>query len=87
MPGLISLTNTNILFTPLLSLDPKVVIPLNDLRGVKKAGVIKGLIVRWIGHTAPDVKIEKEEKFLWVGNRDELFARLLGTDARRWMRA
>ena len=86
MPGLITVTAATFLFTPLTSPNAKFTIPLSNLRGVKKAGFIKGLSLRWTESNG-DGKLEKEEKFMWVGGRDELFARLLGTDGRRWLRA
>lgn len=66
-----------------MSLNAKINIPLNNLRGVKKSGMLKGLSLRW----ADAGGVEKEEKFMWVGGRDELFARLIGVDGRRWMKA
>jgi hypothetical protein len=87
MPGLITLTATTLLFKPLVSSNAKVVIPLINLRGVKKAGVIKGLSLRWVESVDGQGKVEKTEKFVWVGGRDELFARLLGVDGQRWLRA
>ncbi|RDB28719.1 hypothetical protein Hypma_015536 [Hypsizygus marmoreus] len=84
-PGLITVTDTALFFTPLMSLEPKFVLPLSDIRGVKKVGLLKGLQI-CIVQTVEGVKQEKEEKFLWVGGRDELFARLMGADGRRWMK-
>ncbi|KAF5385197.1 hypothetical protein D9615_001514 [Tricholomella constricta] len=83
-PGLITLTGTALLFTPLMSLDPKFVILLKTMRGVKKAGVLKGLQVHYISDNGEPG--EREEKFRWVGGRDELFARLVGIDGRHWIK-
>lgn len=85
-PGLITVTTTALLFTPLMSLNPKLIIPLSDVRGVKKAGLLKGLYIRTVDTADDGQKQEKEEKFLWVGGRDELFARLVGAEPRRWMK-
>lgn len=51
---------------------------------MKKTGIFKGLSVRWA--EADRDGTEKEEKFMWVGDRDELFARLIGPDGRRWLK-
>ncbi|KDR84978.1 hypothetical protein GALMADRAFT_233502 [Galerina marginata CBS 339.88] len=84
-PGLITLTHNTLLFTPLLSQDAKLVIQLAAVKGVKKAGVLKGLHIRW-NDSSDGNNEQKEDKFLWVGGRDELFARLVGSDGRRWMK-
>lgn len=83
-PGLITLTPATFVFTPLLSTTAKVTIPLTALRGVKKTGLFKGLSMRWVADASGE---EHEERFRWVGGRDELFARLIGTDGRRWLKA
>ncbi|KIY52720.1 hypothetical protein FISHEDRAFT_34565 [Fistulina hepatica ATCC 64428] len=79
--GLITLTPYMFYFTPLMSSTAKIMFPLRDLRGVKKAGLLKGLLIRW-----KTERIEKEEKFQWVGGRDELFARLLGPSGKKWIK-
>jgi hypothetical protein len=84
-PGLITLTATTVYFTALTSQQAKLIIPRENLCGVKKAGMIKGLLISWVDGEEGHGK-EIEEKFHWVGNRDELFARLLGPDGARWMR-
>ncbi|KAH7930950.1 hypothetical protein BV22DRAFT_999354 [Leucogyrophana mollusca] len=84
-PGLITLTPTTFYFTSLVSSQAKLTIPYNQLCGVKKTGLMKGLSLTWIPTDEPGGK-EKEEKFHWVGSRDELFARLIGPDGRRWKR-
>ncbi|KAG5639236.1 hypothetical protein H0H81_005310 [Sphagnurus paluster] len=81
-PGLITLTATILLFTPLMSNIPKFVISLMRLRGVKKMGLLKGLQMKF---SSDDGLQEIEEKFRWVGGRDELFARLVGTGKRQWL--
>ncbi|KAF8168110.1 hypothetical protein B0H34DRAFT_46392 [Crassisporium funariophilum] len=83
-PGLITLMHSTMYFTPLMWQNAKISIPLSDVKGVKKAGMLKGLHIRW-NDTSEGNKDSKEEKFLWVGERDELFARLVGSDGRRWM--
>ena len=67
-------------FTPLLRQDANVIIPLTAVKGVKKVGMLKGLRVQW-----NDTSVDKENKFLWIGERDDLFARLVGLDGRRWI--
>ena len=67
-------------FTPLLRQDAKIIIALTAIRGVKKVGMLKGLQVRW-----NDVSGDKEDRFLWIGERDDLFARLVGLEGRRWI--
>ena len=43
---------------------------------------MKGISITW----APEeIGEEREDKFHWVGNRDELFARLVGSDGARWI--
>lgn len=69
-----------------MSTTAKVTIPFSDLRGVKKTGLLKGLSLRWADTQEDGNTTEKEEKFIWVGDRDELFARLIGPDGRRWLR-
>jgi len=68
-----------------MSQNAKVIIQLSSVKGVKKAGLLKGLHIRWT-ETADGIKEQKEDKFLWVGSRDDLFARLIGSDGRRWMK-
>ncbi|KJA29117.1 hypothetical protein HYPSUDRAFT_61151 [Hypholoma sublateritium FD-334 SS-4] len=84
-PGLLTLTHNALLFTPLISQTPKVVIPLTAVKGVKKAGLLKGLNIRW-DDSIDGLKEKKEDKFSWIGSRDELFARLVGSDGKRWMK-
>ena len=71
----------------MMSMTTKITVPLQDLRGVKKTGLFKGLSVHWDETDQDGTRVENEEKFRWVGNRDELFARLVGGDGKRWMRA
>ncbi|KAE9408089.1 hypothetical protein BT96DRAFT_21652 [Gymnopus androsaceus JB14] len=85
-PGLLTLTETEILFTPMTSTKPKLSIPFTDLRGVKKTGLLKGLTIKWMSLESGEGEIQ-QEVFLWVGGRDEIFARLIGTDVKRWMKA
>jgi len=84
-PGLITLTPRALLFTPLMSQTAKLVVPLSAVKGIKKAGLLKGLHIRW-SCTSDEAKEEKEDKFMWIGSRDELFARLVGSDGKRWMK-
>jgi GRAM domain-containing protein 4 len=69
-----------------LSPTAKITIAVSDLRGVKKTGLLKGLSLRWAETQEDEGMREKEEKFIWVGERDELFARLIGPDGRRWLK-
>ncbi|KAF9456188.1 hypothetical protein BDZ94DRAFT_1351112 [Collybia nuda] len=85
-PGLITVTSMAFIFTPLTSMNAKLDIPLNNLRSVKKAGLLKGLHVRYLDVADDGEGTEKEEKFLWVGARDELFARLVGGEGRKWLK-
>jgi GRAM domain-containing protein 4 len=63
----------------------KVTIAFSDLRGVKKTGLLQGLSLRW-AETQDNRETEKEERFIWVGDRDELFARLIGPNGQRWLK-
>ena len=80
-PGLITLTSSTLFFTPLTATRAKLIMPRDRLRGVRKFGLMKGISITW----ASEELMEMEEKFHWVGNRDELFARLVGSDGRRWI--
>lgn len=84
-PGLITLTRNAFYFTPLMSQRAKISLSLAAVKGVKKTGFLKGLSLRW-SETLDGIQELKEEKFLWIGERDELFARLVGTDGRRWIK-
>ena len=46
---------------------------------------MRGLNVRWMRHHDDGRDEERVEKFLWVGDRDELFARLVTWGGHRWM--
>ncbi|KZP31369.1 hypothetical protein FIBSPDRAFT_49641 [Athelia psychrophila] len=83
-PGLITVTSSTLYFTPLISASAIITIPFSDLRGIKKTGILKGLSIRWT--ETEGASTEKEEKFMWVGDRDELFARLIGPGGRRWLK-
>ncbi|KAI0669870.1 hypothetical protein C8Q78DRAFT_1079782 [Trametes maxima] len=80
-PGLITLTPTTVFFTPLLSSRATLSIPLADVTGVKKSSLMKGVDVRYSQDGAHQ---EKEAKFLFVGSRDDLFARLVSWGGKRW---
>lgn len=54
--------------------------------GVKKLSTVHGVRVRWTEAAENGVMAEKDEKFFWVGGRDELFARMIGTQRQRWMK-
>lgn len=85
-PGLISLTSTTMCFTSLTARHAKFVIPFSQVRGVKKTGLTKGLAITWVATDQDAQGVVKEEKFHWVGDRDELFTRLLACDGGRWIR-
>lgn len=80
------MTPITFFFTPLMSPTAKISIAVGDIRGVKKTGLLKGLSLRWAETDEEDNVTQKEEKFMWVGNRDELFARLIAPSGRRWLK-
>ncbi|KAJ3969451.1 hypothetical protein EV361DRAFT_920776 [Lentinula raphanica] len=84
-PGLLTLSRDMLFFNPIASSKTRFAIPLTDIRGVKKTGLLKGLTVKWVESTDNETKLH-EEVFPWVGGRDEIFARLIGTDVKRWMK-
>lgn len=86
-PGLITLTSTKLYFTSLISLDPSVTVSLQDIKGVKKVGILKGLDILLTTADADGGKSDKLEKFIWVNNRDELFARIISINNNvKWMK-
>ncbi|EAU93099.2 hypothetical protein CC1G_11294 [Coprinopsis cinerea okayama7 len=80
-PGLITLTPRRLYFTSLFSDSTKKEIAVDDISGVKKAGLLKGLHIT--AHSAGAIT-EEEVKFSYVANRDDLFARLVGLGKQRW---
>ena len=85
-PGLVTLTPSMIFFTPLLSSSPTISITLADVTGVKKSSLMNGIEIHY-AETGPDgSRAEKELKFLFVGSRDDLFARLVSYGGKRWTR-
>lgn len=68
-----------------MSSTAKLEIPLGSLRAVKKkSGLFTALTISWVD----EQDNRMEEKFRWVGGRDELFARLVGSaDGKRWITA
>ncbi|KAK1229702.1 hypothetical protein PQX77_007264 [Marasmius sp. AFHP31] len=83
-PGLITLSPAMFYFTPIMSPHPTLSFPINYLKGVKKSGMLKGVTLKW--SDPDDGDKEREETFLWVGGRDELFARLIGANHQKWIR-
>ncbi|CDO71588.1 hypothetical protein BN946_scf184911.g58 [Trametes cinnabarina] len=83
-PGLITLTPTTVFFTPLLSSRATLCIHLQDVTGVKKSGLTKGIDIYYGEPRSDGSKEAKEAKFFFVGSRDDLFARLLSYGGRRW---
>lgn len=86
-PGLITLTASTLYFTPITSSKPEFTIHLDNILGVKKSGVAKGLKIRWAEIGPNGLQEEQKERFLFVGDRDDLFARLVGRDATKWLKA
>lgn len=84
--GLITLTPDALFFTPLLSSTAKVAIPSDAICGIKRTSPMRGLNVRWMRHHDDGTDEERVEKFLWVGDRDELFARLVAWGGHRWQK-
>ncbi|KAH6917395.1 hypothetical protein BKA70DRAFT_1487177 [Coprinopsis sp. MPI-PUGE-AT-0042] len=82
-PGLITLTLKRLFVTPMFSGSSKEEIPVDDISGVKKIGLLKGLRISW-QKTEEGHSKEEEFKFSWVANRDDLFARLVGLGKQRW---
>jgi hypothetical protein len=83
-PGLLTVTPTTLYFTLLSSSQPSFTIPLNEITSIKKRGVLRGMSVSW-NRTHEGGRVEEDEDvFRWIGGRDEVFARLLGADGRRW---
>ena len=58
----------------------RLTISLQDVIGVKKSGVLKGLEIVWSAPIMDGYKYEKAEKFKWINNRDELFARVISAN-------
>ncbi|KAI0094874.1 hypothetical protein BDY19DRAFT_915067 [Irpex rosettiformis] len=85
VPGLITLTDTHLFFAPLTSLLTTVTIDLKKLTGVKRSSLTKGLKVRWTNTQEDGKTAEQEERFLCVIGRDDLFARLVGSQSGRWL--
>ncbi|KAG9026349.1 hypothetical protein FS837_004643 [Tulasnella sp. UAMH 9824] len=106
IPGILTLSNLTIEFTPFLRHRPRVQIPLDRIRGVKRAGR-RTLLIRFIEPVPSDkdepgqikavenpesaeapkvlVMAEREEKFKWVGQRDEVFARIVASRKDAWV--
>ena len=94
---MISLSNNALLFVPATSTKPKLRLALDDIQGVKKIGMtaMPGLSIKWkkgmdsasFNETREDSAMSGtlEEKFWWVGGRDEVFARLVAWGGRKWM--
>lgn len=84
--GILTITPDALHFVPASSSKPSLEIPLHALRAVKKSDTItvKGLILRWTD--VEPSKGESEERIVWVGGRDELFARLVGRNGGRWLK-
>lgn len=96
---MISLSSDALAFVPATSTKPKLRIALDDVRGVKKIGMsaMPGLSVTWrkgpdstsYNETRAELALSStvtvEEKFWWVGGRDEVFARLVAWGGRKWM--
>ncbi|KAI9572976.1 hypothetical protein HD554DRAFT_1404044 [Boletus coccyginus] len=81
---LITMTSSTLFFTSLTGTHTRLVIRRDRLRGVRRSGLMKGISITWAPEELTDGE-EREESFHWVGNRDELFARLVGSDRGRWI--
>ena len=76
-PGLITLTDTAVYFTPLTSSKAVLAVQLADVTGVKKTTLTKGVEIRYAEVRPDGTNEEKEASFMFVGGRSELFARLV----------
>ncbi|KAI0076095.1 hypothetical protein K474DRAFT_1598700 [Panus rudis PR-1116 ss-1] len=83
--GLITLTPTTLYYTLLSSTQSQLVIELKDVTAVQKTSHFNGIRIKWNSTSEDGAVEEKEAKFTWVGSRDELFARLVGWQGRRWI--
>lgn len=84
-PGLITLTDCQLLFTSLTSATPTLTVDLKNLTWVKRSSLANGLKIRWTSVDDEGKTSEQEERFLWVVGRDDLFARLVGSQSRQWL--
>lgn len=84
-PGTITLTDTSLFFTSFTSSTRAVTIDLKTIVGVKRSSLANGLRIRWSETRNNATTEEGNEKFLWVSGRDDLFARLIGSQSRRWL--
>ncbi|KAI0052885.1 hypothetical protein FA95DRAFT_1586455 [Auriscalpium vulgare] len=84
-PGLITLTTKALYFTALASTSPKITIPVESVTGIKKSGLLKGLTISWCAKS-DEGNEDRTEVFRWIGGRDEVFARLLGSNGRKWVK-
>jgi GRAM domain-containing protein 4 len=71
-------------FTPFMTSSPISTRVLSRLQGVKKTNWTKGLLFTWLTDDAD--KEQEEEVFRLIENRDELFARLIGLEGKRWVK-
>jgi GRAM domain-containing protein 4 len=63
---------------------PTLIIDLKNLTRVKRSSLANGLKVHWTSVDNNGNTSELEERFLWVVGRDDLFARLVGSQSRQW---
>ena len=94
---MLTLSSNSLYFLPATSTRPKLRIAFDDIKGVKKIGMnaMPGLSIKWqkgadsgsYNETREESALvgTLEEKFWWVGGRDEVFARLVGWGGRKWM--
>ena len=79
--GNIALSSTKLEFVSVGSSAKPLIIKLSEIRGVKKSGLLGGLIIQYKTNlNTPDEEENglTEVKFRWVNGRDELFAKLIG---------
>jgi hypothetical protein len=63
-----------------MSSHAKVIVPLEEITGIKK-GFSKAISLQ----LKDDEYGRRVERFMWVYERDDLFARLVGLGGRKWM--
>ncbi|KAH9944357.1 uncharacterized protein BXZ73DRAFT_87271 [Epithele typhae] len=76
-PGLITMTEVAICFTPLMSSHATLAVQLADITAVKKTTLTNGIGLHYMDERPDGTREEKEATFMFVGGRSELFARLV----------
>ena len=78
--GVITVSTEKFYFTPLLA-GSKLEIPVEDIVGIQKV-LPNGISIRVKDASQEDGK--REERFMMVYERDELFGRLVGMGGKKW---